>query len=61
MNWWCGGKLDLKFTNPLWPDELIEINGIATGPLKNDARREAVFAWIEKQDGTIVLIAEASA
>jgi len=30
------------------------------GPIDEDPSREAVFAWIEKEDGTIVLIANAS-
>jgi|TARA_B100001971_G_C18257034_1_gene583052 hypothetical protein len=60
-SWWTGGKLDIKFTNPLWPDDHIRIRGVATGPAEDDASRDAVFAWIEKDDGTIVLIANASA
>ena len=59
-NWWHGGKLDIKFTNPLWPDEHITIRGIATGP-DDDPSREGVFAWIAKDDETVVLIANASA
>ena len=59
--WWSGGKLDIRFTNPLWPDEHISIRGVATGPCPDDNLREKVFAWIEKDDKTIVLIANASA
>lgn len=60
-SFWNGGKLDIKFTNPLWPDENISISGIATGPVDDNSSDEGVFAWIEKEDGTIVLIANASA
>jgi hypothetical protein len=59
--WWHGGRLDIKFTNPAWPDDHITVRGVSTGPAEDDAMREAVFAWIEKDDGTIVLIANASA
>lgn len=59
--WWHGGRLDIKFTNPVWPDDHITVRGVATGPAEDDATREAVFAWIEKDDGTIVVIADASA
>ncbi len=60
-HWWNGGRLDIKFTNPLWPGEHINIRGIATGPCPDDKNRQEVFAWIEKDDHTIVLIANASA
>jgi len=60
-NWWNGGKLDIRFTNPLWPDEHITVKGVVTGTSAEDDNREEVFAWIEKDDGTIVLIANASA
>ena len=58
--WFSTGKLDVKFTNPCWPDDAISIQGVAMGPNDEDPSREAVFAWIEKEDGTIVLIANAS-
>lgn len=58
--WWTSGVLDVKFTNPTWPDDHITVKGVATGPSEDDPSREAVFAWIEKDDGTIVLIANAS-
>ncbi len=58
--WWASGKLDLKFTNPTWPNDHLTVKGVATGPLEDDQAREGAFAWIEKDDGTIVLIANAS-
>ena len=54
------GHLDVKFTNPTWPDDHVTMKGVATGPLEDDPNREGAFAWIEKDDGTIVLIATAS-
>lgn len=59
--WQHGGRLDIKFTNPTWPNDHITVKGVATGPAADDPSREALFAWIEKDDGTIVLIANASA
>lgn len=59
--WFQSGRLDLKFTNPVWPNDHISVKGIATGSAADDPSRDAVFAWIEKDDGTIVLIANASA
>ena len=59
--WWHNGQLDIKFTNPVWPEDHITVRGVSTGPAEDDAKREAVFAWIEKDDGTIVAIADANA
>ena len=58
--WWTSGVLDVKFTNPTWPDDHITVKGVATGPSDEAPEREHAFAWIEKDDGTIVLIANAS-
>lgn len=59
--WWTSGRLDLKFTNPTWPGDHMHVKGVATGPLADNPTRDGVFAWIEKDDGTVVLIATASA
>ena len=58
--WFTTGKLDVKFTTPCWPNARLSIQGVSSGPVINDPSREAVFAWIEKEDGTVVLIANAS-
>ncbi len=58
-SWFQSGKLDVKFTNPCWPDDHISIKGVSTKP-DEDESTESVFAWIEKEDGTIILIANAS-
>ena len=59
--WFDGGRVDVKFTNPCWPNDHISVKGVSTGASAEDPSRESVFAWIEKDDGTIVLIANASA
>ena len=56
--WFESGALDVKFTNPCWPHDLISVRGVSSGIVDG---RENVFAWIGKDDGTIVLIANASA
>jgi acyl dehydratase len=58
--WWTTGTIDVKFTNPTWPNDHISAKAIHTGPTEDDPSREGAFAWIEKDDGTIVLIATAS-
>ena len=58
--WFKTGKLDVKFTNPCWPNDVISIKGVATGTIDDDPSREGIFAWIEKDGGTVVLIANAS-
>jgi acyl dehydratase len=59
-DFWSTGKLDVKFTNPTWPDDHLTMKGVDTGPIEDDPSRRGAFAWIEKDDGTIVLIATAS-
>lgn len=54
--WFEAGELDVKFTNPCWPGDRIAVKGVATG-MQNGT--DSVFAWIEKEDGTIVLVANA--
>ena len=58
--WWSSGELDIKFTNQVWPNDKLFIKGIDIGILKTDKNRNGVFTWIEKSDGTIVLIGNAS-
>jgi acyl dehydratase len=59
-SWWTSGRLDVKFTNPVWPNDHLTMKGVATGAMEDDPARDGAFAWIEKDDGTIVLIATAS-
>ena len=63
--WWRSGRVDLKFTNPTWPNDVITARGVDTGPVDGDSEnnggdRHGAFVWLEKGDGTVVLIAEAS-
>jgi hypothetical protein len=58
--WARSGRLLVKFTNVLWPGETIRTRAVLPGPLEDDPSRQRVFAWVEKTDGTIVLVAEGS-
>ena len=57
--WWHSGRLDLKFTNPTWPNDTLTARGVDTGP-ENGSGRRGAFVWLEKEDGTVVLVAQAS-
>ena len=58
-NWWKSGQLDLKFTNPVWCDDTITVSGIELAN-QPDPDRTAAFVWVEKEDGTTVIVANAS-
>ena len=58
--WWTSGWLDLKFTNPVWPDDHLVVKGVDTGSSLADPGRRDVFAWIEKDDGSVAVVANAS-
>ena len=53
-----GGTLDIKFTNIVWPDEHVTAKGVITG--QQDGRA-TVSVWMEKADGTVVIVGTASA
>ena len=61
--WWTSGRLDMKFTNPVWPNETVIARGVMTGPLqdeKEEPERTGAFVWLAKPDETVVLVATAS-
>ena len=59
-NWWTSGRLDVKFTNPVWENDTVIARGVELGPLEDDPDRTAAFVWLAKPDDTIVIIANAS-
>jgi hypothetical protein len=59
-SWVNGGKLLVKFTNIVWPSETVRARAVRTGPLADEAGRDGVVAWVEKEDGTICIVAEGS-
>ena len=65
--WWTSGRLDMKFTNPVWPNDTVIARGVITGPLqhekqdeKDEPERTGAFVWLAKPDETVVLVANAS-
>jgi hypothetical protein len=55
--WWEGGELEVKFTNVVWPEDRITARGVVTGI--EDGRHQ-VEVWVEKADGTVVTVAQAT-
>lgn len=53
-----GGTLDVKFTNIVWPDEHVTAKGVIT---REEDGRAHVSVWMEKDDGTVVIVGSASA
>ena len=59
---YLGGRLDVKFTNVLWPNEPFTARGIITGRrLEGGHTRAEVTVYCEKNDGTKIIVANASA
>jgi acyl dehydratase len=59
---YLGGRLDAKFTNVLWPDEPFTTRGIITGRRAEGGQTRAeVAVFCEKDDGTKIIVATASA
>jgi len=58
--WWNTGRLDVKFTNPVWAGDTVTARGVITGSNQEDAGRTDAFVWLAKEDETIAMIAKAS-
>lgn len=58
--WARSGRLLVKFTNVLWPEETIRVVAGLGGPSAGDTSRDVVLARVTKSDGTVVLVAEGS-
>ena len=62
MGWLQGGEMSVKLTNVLWVDETVEARGrvreeVREGP----SMRVHCDVWVEKTDGTKVVVGSASA
>jgi len=55
--WWEGGQIEVKFTNVVWPEDRITARAVITGV--EDGRTQ-LAVWVEKADGTVVTVADAS-
>jgi acyl dehydratase len=57
-----GGKLDIKFTNIVWPSDHVTAKGVITDRVpENGSTRAELSVWMEKDDGTVVIVGTASA
>ena len=53
-----GGTLDVKFTNITWPNDHVTAHGVITH--REDGRAH-LQVWMEKDDGTVVIVGGATA
>ncbi|MBN4083109.1 MaoC family dehydratase [bacterium AH-315-B06] len=53
-----GGTLDVKFTNIVWPGDRVTAKGVIT---REEAGHAHITVWMEKDDGTVVIVGSASA
>lgn len=58
--WFETGRLEVKFTNPVWVDDTVTTQGVLTGPLPDEPDRIGAFVWVTRTDGTVVVVANAS-
>jgi acyl dehydratase len=62
MGWLEGGRMSVKLTNVLWVDESVAVRGkIRDEHPESDQSRVQCDAWVEKEDGTRVILGSASA
>ena len=60
--WFEGGILDIKFTNIVWPDDVVTPRAVITGETAdNGTKRANGSVWMEKEDGTVVIVGTVSA
>ena len=60
--WYEGGRLDIKFTNIVWPGDRVTARGVITERVEEDGGMRAnVAVWMEKPDGTVAIVGTASA
>ena len=60
--WFEGGVLDIKFTNIVWPDDDVTPRVVITDEAAdNGTRRANGSIWMEKEDGTVVIVGTVSA
>lgn len=59
--WLVGGKMDVRLTNVLWVDDRVTARARVREEVR-EGRRQRVHCdvWVEKDDGTRVLVGEAS-
>jgi acyl dehydratase len=60
--WLRGGRMSVKLTNVLWVDETVHVHGRIKDEVPEGSRtRVQCEVWVDKEDGTRVLVGDASA
>ena len=57
--WYNGGKLDVKFTNIVWPGDRVTARGVIAGESDSSEGSTEVRVWMEKEDGTVTIVGNA--
>ena len=59
--WLAGGKMDVRLDNVLWANEQVSARAEVTGESREADRTRALLdVWVEKADGTKVVVGQAS-
>ncbi len=62
MGWLAGGEMSVKFTNVLWVDETVSTHAKLRNETREGTRTRVHYdVWVEKEDGTRVILGSASA
>jgi acyl dehydratase len=62
MGWLCGGRMSVKLTDVLWVDETVTARARIRDESREGTRtRVHCEVWIDKDDGTRILVGDASA
>lgn len=62
LGWLAGGKMDVRLVNVLWADEVVEARAEETSESPEaDRTRVHLDVWVQKSDGTKVVVGQASA
>ena len=59
IKWFEGGKLDVKFTNIVWPGDSVTARGVLTDERSVSDDIAEARVWMEKDDGTVVIVGNA--
>ena len=57
--WYNGGKLDVKFTNIVWPVDRVTARGVIADESDSSEGSTEVRVWMEKEDGTVTIVGNA--
>jgi len=57
--WYSGGKLDVKFTNIVWPGDKVTAKGVIADESNSSEGTTEIRVWMEKEDGTVTIVGNA--